>query len=75
MTQFLPQRSTRLPALHQQASARQRYVLRCVHRCCDPTNIAAALFISAHASALIGSQASPSTCIGVVTRLRLPKSP
>jgi len=75
MTPILPQRSTRLPALHQQASARQRCLLRCVRRYCDPPNIAAALFISAHASALIGSQASPATCIDVVTRLRLPESP
>ena len=75
MTQFLPQRSTRMPALHQRASARQRDVLRCVHRCRDPLNIAAALFTRAEASALLSSEASPATCLGVVTPLPLSESP
>jgi hypothetical protein len=75
MNQILRQRSTRLPALYEQASAGERCVLRWVHRCCDPPNISAALFISADASALIGSEASPATSIGVLTRLPLPQSP
>ena len=75
MNQILHQRSTCLPALHQHASAGQRCVLRCVHRCRDPLNIAAALFTRAEASALLSSEASPATCLGVVTPLPLSKSP
>ena len=75
MNLALPECPGRLPALPQQASAGQRYLLRDAHRRRSLLHIARKASINAHASACLGVRTPPTTSIGVLTGTATPESP